>query len=141
MISRLNESIVRTPKGGSMELELQWSSFHTPYTEAEVRKFVPIFSGVYLLWVKYKSGKWECFYVGRAQNLEQRLLDHLGDDEPDKCIKNNVQYRCGFYWAEVSTEPNRIGVEKALFDYYRTECNDVDPGGTPIHVNVPAKRE
>jgi len=119
-------------------MQLQWSSFHTPYNEAEVKRIVPISGGVYLLFVKYKSGKWECFYVGRAQDLEKRLLDHLSDDEPDECIKNNVKYKCGFYWAEVSSDINREGIEKALFDYYSTECNDVDPGGIPIHVNVPA---
>jgi hypothetical protein len=29
------------------------------------------------------------------------------------------------------------GVEKFLYGYYRPECNEVAPGGTPIAVNLP----
>lgn len=114
-----------------------WSSFYTPYNEAEVRRYVPTSGGVYVLWVNYKSGRWGCFYVGKAENLESRLLDHLQSDEPNRCIKENVKYKCGFMWLEITTEAERSGAEKFLYDSLKPECNDVDPGGRPLKVPLP----
>lgn len=117
---------------------INWSSFHTPYTEAEVKKYVPTDAGVYLLWVQLKNEKWKCFYTGQAKNLESRLLDHLSDDEPNECIKDNVKkYVCGFEYAKVSTQSERDRIEKFLYDHYSPECNNQDPGGTPLEVNLP----
>jgi len=114
-----------------------WSAVHTPYNEAEVRKYAPTSAGVYALWVHYKSGRWECFYVGKADNLESRLLDHLQDDEPNQCIKENVRYKCAFCWIEITTEAERSGAEKYLYDQIQLECNQNDPGGTPLPIPLP----
>lgn len=114
-----------------------WSSFYTPYNEAEVRKYVPTSAGVYTLWVNYKSGRWGCFYVGKADILEGRLLAHLRDDEPNKCIKENVKYKCGFSLIEITTEDERSGAEKYLYDTLKPECNQIDPGGKPLKIPLP----
>jgi len=119
-------------------MKITWSSFHSPYTESKVRKYVTTEAGVYLLWVKLKSGKWKCFYVGKAENLEARLLYHLSDDEENECIKDNVsKHICGFEYAKVSKQSDRDGIEKYLYDHYSPECNQIDPGGEPIEVNLP----
>lgn len=119
-------------------MKISWSAFHSTYTDSEVKKYVPKEAGVYLLWVKLKSGKWSCFYVGKAENLETRLLDHLSVNEENKCIKNNVtEYSCGFEYAKVSKESARKGIEKYLYDHYSPKCNQADPGGYPIQVNLP----
>jgi excinuclease UvrABC nuclease subunit len=114
-----------------------WSSFHTPYKEAEVQKVVPTDTGVYVLWVSYKNKKWVCSYVGKADNLEDRLLGHLSNDEENECIKENVKYRSGFHWIEITTKSERSGVEKYLYDNMRPECNQNDPGGSPLRVPIP----
>jgi len=114
-----------------------WSAFHTPYIESGVRRYAPKSAGVYALWVNYKSGKWGCFYGGKADNLESRLLDHLSTDEPNECIKANVKYKCGFMWIEITTEAERSGAEKYLYDSMKPECNRVDPGGTPLRIPLP----
>ena len=114
-----------------------WSRFITPYNESEVRKHAPISAGVYTLWVNYKSGKWECFYVGKADNLESRLLGHLQPEEPNECIKGNVKYKCGFMWIEITTEEERSGAEKYLYDTLKPECNQNDPGGKPLKIPQP----
>jgi len=114
-----------------------WSGFHTPYNESEVRKYAPTSAGVYTLWVNYKSGKWGCFYVGKADNVESRLLDHLATEEPNECIKGNVKYKCGFMWIEITTETERSGAEKYLYDVLKPECNQIDPGGTPLRISLP----
>ena len=68
-----------------------WSPTFTPYNETAVKQYASTDAGVYAMWVHYTSGKWECFYVGKADNIESRLLDHLRDNEPNPCIKENVK--------------------------------------------------
>lgn len=119
-------------------MKVTWSSFHSSYTESEVKKYVTTEAGIYLLWVQLKSGKWRCFYVGKAENLETRLLEHLSDNEENECIKNKVsRYVCGFEYVQVSRQNDRDGIEKYLYDYYLPECNKQDPGGKPIKVDLP----
>jgi excinuclease UvrABC nuclease subunit len=119
-------------------MQITWSSFHSDFAEAHVRRYVPAEAGVYLLWVKLKNGKWRCFYAGQASNLEDRLLDHLSDDEDNECIKNKVsKFVCGFEYAKVSKQSDRNGIEKLLYDHYKPECNKADPGGKPTEVNLP----
>lgn len=115
-----------------------WSTFHTPYTDSEVRRYAPTNAGIYLLWVKYKSGRWNCFYVGKADGIESRLLNHLNAAEPNTCIKDNVKYKCGFMWIEITTEPERSGVEKYLYDTLKPECNQIDPEGRPLKIPLPS---
>ena len=114
-----------------------WSAVHTPYNETEVKVYAPTSAGVYALWVNYKSGRWGCYYVGKADNIESRLLDHLRDDEPNPCIKENVKYRRAFCWIEITTESERSGAEKYLYDEITPECNQNDPGGTPLRIPLP----
>lgn len=120
-------------------MQVTWSSFHSDLSENQVRKYVPRAAGIYLLWVKLtESNKWKCFYVGQASNLEQRLLDHLSESEENECIKTKVSIKvCGFEYTEVSTQNERDGIEKFLYDKYNPKCNQIDPGGTPIVVNLP----
>ena len=113
-----------------------WSSFYTPYNSAEVKKHAPT-AGVYTLWVNYKSGRWECFYVGKTDNIESRLQNHLRDDEPNECIKQNVKYKCGFSWIEITTEAERSGAEKYLYNKIKPDCNQNDPGGSPLSIPLP----
>lgn len=118
-------------------MNITWSGFKSPYNE-QTAGLAPSQAGVYLLWVKMQSGKWKCFYVGRSVDLRQRLLDHLSTSEPNGCIKTKVsKYVCGFEYALVSSQSDRDGIEKYLYDKYKPECNKVDPGGTPIEVNLP----
>jgi excinuclease UvrABC nuclease subunit len=118
-------------------MEITWSTFHT-LSEDNVRENVPEVAGVYLLWVKLKNGKWRCFYVGKAENIQERILDHCDPAEPNECIMENVQkYICGYEYAKVAKQSDRDGVEKFLYDHYKPECNKQDPGGTPIPVNLP----
>ena len=114
-----------------------WSSFFTPYNEAEVRRVVPRTGGVYALWVNYTSGNWGCFYVGKADDLEGRLLAHLSPAETNSCIKGHIKYRSGFEWLGISTEAERAGAEKYLYDKMNTDCNQTDPGGKPLQIPLP----
>ena len=114
-----------------------WSAFFTPYNESEVLRVVPRSGGVYALWVNYKTGRWGCFYVGKADNLESRLLAHLGPEESNTCIKENNKYKRGFHWIEITTEAEQSGAEKYLYDKMHPECNQSDPGGRSMQIPLP----
>jgi len=118
-------------------MKIEWSSFQR-LTSENIRTYTPTSAGVYLLWVQLKDEKWRCYYVGQAENLEQRLLDHISEAEPNECIKENVaKYISGFEYAKVAKQNDRSGIEKFLYDQYKPECNRTDPSGTPIEVNLP----
>lgn len=122
-----------------MKKEITWKSFQDEYTENNIKNNVSEKSGVYLLWVKLKNGKWECFYVGQAKNLKTRLLEHLSENEENECVKKNVtEYKCGYEYSEINIESDRNGIEKFLYENYETECNKISPPSkTSIKVNLP----
>jgi excinuclease UvrABC nuclease subunit len=119
-------------------MQVKWSSFQD-LTRDNIKKYVPTSPGVYLLWLKLKTEEWKCYYVGKAENLETRLLEHISDNEQNACIKNHVSQHINRYvTAEVARKADRDCIEKFLYDhYYKPECNQADPGGTPIPVNLP----
>jgi len=118
-------------------MNVKWSRL-IDLNEGNVRLSVPRSAGVYLLCVKMKDGKWRCFYTGQAENLEERLLQHVSLSETNQCIRGRARSQvCGMYFARVENERDRNGAEKYLYDYYSPECNLKDPGGIPITVNTP----
>ncbi len=118
-------------------MKFEWLTF-IRLTEENVKKYAPSSAGVYLLWVKLKNDKWRCYYVGQAIDLEKRLLEHLSTNESNACIRTNISdYISGYECAKVSKQSDRDGIEKYLYDYYKPECNKVDPGGDPVEVNLP----
>jgi hypothetical protein len=40
-------------------------------------------------------------------------------------------------WIEITTEKERCGALKYLYDYLKPECNNYDPGGEPIKIPLP----
>lgn len=115
-----------------------WSFVYLPYSRTEVMKYVPKIAGLYALWVNYDGEKWDCFYVGKANNIEKCLLDHLFDDEPNECIKKNVKYgKCAFSWIEITTEHEFSEAEKYLYDKMKPVCIQRDPGGIPLTIPLP----
>jgi hypothetical protein len=126
------------PTAGETDMRVSWSGIREEYSENMVKRYAPHHSGIYFLWVRLQDMKWRCFYVGQALDLEDRLLAHLAPAEPNDCLKLNVsRYVCGFEYAVVALPIDRAGIEKFLYDYYQPKCNQVDPGGTPIAVNLP----
>lgn len=118
-------------------MNITWSSFYVLNND-NIREYVPTSAGVYLFWVKLKNDKWHCFYVGQTNDLETRFIQHLSSSEQNECLKTNIsKYICGFEYAKVSKQDDRNGIEKFLYDHYSPECNESDPGGIPIEVNIP----
>ena len=99
-----------------------WSN-RNYYSKANVQKYVPLTSGVYRL--IYKTGdKYYVFYVGKSNNLERRLLEHLSSGEEDLCIKRHLRdYECFFRFVEISSLNERNRVEREQIEEYNPSCN------------------
>lgn len=118
-------------------MKLEWSSLR-PLTTANNKTYVPTGSGVYLLWAQLKNDEWRCYYVGQADRLEKRLFEHIADTEANECIREHiVSHNNSYEYASVDKKTDRDGIEKYLYDHFKPTCNDVDPGGSPIEVNLP----
>lgn len=99
-----------------------WSNLY-PYTEENIKKYAPPTGGVYRLSYK-KNGSYYVFYIGQSNNLERRLLEHLGPSETDSCIKRHLRdYDCFFRFIEISSLDERNRVERNQIDEYDPPCN------------------
>lgn len=89
------------------------------YTEETVKKCAPTSGGVYLL----EDSR--VFYVGQSDNLERRLLEHLGSSEQNACIKRHIRdYTCYFYFTRISSQSDRDRIEQELISKYKPSCNE-----------------
>src|SRR3990167_4813968 len=118
--------------------QLDWKGYFG-YTEDNVQKYAPTRAGVYKIGIKQKYGKLAVRYVGQANDLDRRLKEHLDlKNEENECLAERLRkYHAEFSFAEVSTQNDRDGAEKALYDFYEPACNDEDaiPNGPDIEIN------
>lgn len=63
----------------------KWTNRYS-YTEANVNNYAPTSGGVYRL-INKSGDKYFVFYVGKSEDLQRRLLEHLSPNNPDECIK------------------------------------------------------
>ena len=121
------------------KLQLDWKGYHE-YTEENVQKYTPTRAGIYKIGIKQQNGKLAVRYVGQANDLDRRLKEHLDlKNEQNECLAERLRkYNAEFSFAEVGTQNDRDGAEKALYDYYAPQCNDSDaiPNGPDIEINV-----
>jgi excinuclease UvrABC nuclease subunit len=116
-------------------MDITWSFFYM-LTRENVRKYVPPSAGVYLLFAKPGCQTWMCYYAGQADDLGNRLSEHLSDVGPDPCLMQKMT-ASAFRFAEIEAKRDRNGVERFLYDRYKPECNKAVPGAAPIKVNLP----
>ena len=118
-------------------MELEWLG-KFQYNETKVKELVSESSGNYMISVKRNNGKYRSIYVGQAENLQERLLEHLHDSETNDCLKNHVNdHDVYFRFCYVSGQSDRDDVERTLHKKYPCECNDVEPSGSVISITPP----
>lgn len=119
-------------------LKLDWQGYYK-YVPESVQKYAPTNGGVYKISFEQNDGKLKVRYVGQANDLDRRLKEHLDlKNEENECLAGRLRkYRAEFAFAEISTQNDRDGAEKALYDYYKPVCNDEDaiPNGPDIEIN------
>lgn len=99
-----------------------WSTRYS-YTEENVKEKTTNVGSVYRLIYK-KDDKYYVFYVGQTNELKRRLLEHLSESEPDKCIKKYLNnHSCYFRVNKISSEKDRVELEKKEIEEYKPKCN------------------
>ncbi|MHC4660353.1 MAG: GIY-YIG nuclease family protein [Planctomycetota bacterium] len=99
-----------------------WSNRYF-YSEGNVRKYAPVSGGVYRL-IHRSGDNYYVYYVGQANNLERRLLEHLQSSEPNGCIKRHQKdYTCYFRFIEVPSASERDRIEEEQIREYNPDCN------------------
>ena len=119
-------------------IQLDWQGYHK-YTAENVQNYAPTGAGVYKISFKQTDGKLKVRYVGQTNDIDRRLNEHLDiDNEQNECLVERLgKYNAEFSFAEVSTQSDRDGAEKALYEHYQPTCNDRDaiPNGPDLEIN------
>jgi|SRR3989344_32339 len=94
--------------------------------------------GVYRLSYKAEDGNYYVFYIGKAEDIKSRLLEHLSTSESNVCIKNYLATKeCFFRYAKITKDYIRSAAEKQMYQQYEPSCNDKEPEGRDdIKVNL-----
>lgn len=94
--------------------------------------------GLYRLSHKSPSdGKYYVFYIGKAEDLQERLSSHLRDTEPNLCVKKMVtNYQCAFRVTVLDNYANIDGAEAFLIDYFKPTCNENIPQVQREEINI-----
>lgn len=115
---------------------LTWTKL-IPLNKKSVDSVASGLSGAYRMSYKSNDGNYYVFYVGKAEDIKQRLSEHLSSETND-CIKNRFDnYDCFFRYAIVEDERVRAATEKQMFKQYQPLCNEKEPEGPDdIKVNL-----
>lgn len=116
-------------------MQLKWTE-RISLTESGINRIKPV-AGVYrLINHDQNDNKYYVYYVGQAQDLNERLSQHLSGNEVNKCCQKHLDdYTCYFRAAAVSQQADRDGIEVALYNQYKPTCVERIPDVDPIDVN------
>jgi hypothetical protein len=95
--------------------------------------------GVYLLQTEaLQYAGYPVFYVGKANDLRRRLLQHLGHHTAKPAVRAMRELERGFFSAAPVLDASLMsGVESGLIRLLEPICNDQIPSAKPILVNLP----
>ena len=116
-------------------MEVKWTKL-IPLDQSGVNRIKEV-PGVYRI-SHYDSNdqKYRIHYVGQAENLKERLWQHLSGNEVNSCCSRFLKsYKCYFRACVVSTQSNRDSVEVALYEKYKPECVERIPDVKAISIN------
>ncbi len=110
----------------------------TPLTEQSVKKLLSGIGGVYRLSYKSSDGNYYVFYVGQAEDIKERLIQHLSANEMNECIKNYLKTEdCFFRYAKITRQSLRDATERKAYREYGPKCNYQEPSGElDVDVNL-----
>ena len=115
-------------------MEIKWTGLITLNTN-EVEKISEV-SGVYRLSYLNNSKEYIVYYVGQADNLKERLKQHLLSSEINTCCINKLkQYNCFFRAAAISRQSDRDGAEVSLYNHFKPTCVERIPDVPPLNIN------
>ena len=116
-------------------MKLNWTE-RIPLTESGVSRIKAI-AGVYrLIYYNAQKEKYFVYYVGQAEDLNERLGQHLPDTEASACCLGYLRgYTCYLRAAAVSRQADRDGAEVALYNHFEPPCVERIPDVDSIEIN------
>lgn len=122
------------------KIHLKWSAF-IGYEKWDSDK-VPESGGVYEYSTRPTGGGKKIVYIGEADNLRDRSVEHLGESEKNKCLKEKLKKKkWDFRYALLSLEADRQDAEQALYDKFGCTCNKVRPSGSGRKLQIELEEE
>lgn len=117
--------------------KLTWTKL-TGLKESSVKALPGDLPGVYRLSYESEDGNYYVFYVGKAENIKGRLLEHLSSSEENVCIRNYLATKnCFFRYAKITKSYIRDAAERQMYKQYESSCNENEPEGRDdIKVNL-----
>ncbi len=117
--------------------KLTWTKLEN-LSETAIEGLPDNLPGVYRLSYKAEDGNYYVFYIGKAEKIKDRLLQHLSSTEENICIKNYLSTKeCFFRYAKVTEAYIREAAEKQMYKQYEPICNTKEPeGGEDVKVNL-----
>jgi len=116
-------------------MQLKWTE-RISLTQSGVNRIKAV-AGVYRL-INYSRAddKYYVYYVGQADDLNNRLSQHLSGNETNECCQKYLNnYTCYFRAAAISGQADRDGAEVALYNHFKPSCVDRIPDAEPIDIN------
>lgn len=111
------------------QIEINWEGIIAYEEDNDYR--IPEDGGVYEILVIQDDSKYSRKYVGKTDDLKRRYLEHLSDDEDNEDMKNGLKnYECGFDFALIDNEDDRLDAEQGLYDKYEYKWNNQRPEGS-----------
>jgi len=116
---------------------LTWTKL-TSLTENLVKPIPDALPGVYRLSYQAEDGNYYVFYVGKAEDIKKRLLEHLSSTENNVCVRNYLATKnCFFRYAKITKSYIRDATERQMYKQYEPSCNEKEPEGRDdIKVNL-----
>jgi len=113
---------------------LNWSELQL--LESSIINSVPSVSGVYRLSYKSADGPYYVFYVGQADNLKERLMQHLNGTNTNSCVATYIKnLKCYFVYTAISETNLKKDTERTIYDHFKPKCNIQLPEGNRIDIN------
>ena len=105
------------------------------FTEPPNFKNVPEKPGIYIISTRQEvDHAYEVKYVGQADNLRARVLEHWSKNEQNKALKDHIaeDYVMKFNYSLVESKPHRDGMELYMYNIYKPPFNLKLPKGEEV---------
>ncbi len=116
-------------------MQLNWTE-RIPLTKSGVLRIKAV-AGVYrLVYHDTQKDKYFVYYVGQAEDLNERLGQHLSDTETSKCCQGYLKsHTCYLRAVAISRQTDRDGAEVALYNHFEPTCVERIPEVDRIDIN------
>ena len=117
---------------------VNWIGYHA-LKKDNIDRYAPNDAGIYKISVELQSGNLRPIYVGQTESISGRLSQYVYEDTDNVCLVQHMrEHNCFFKVTKLSSSVDRDAGERALYNHYKTECNDPDkvPNVLPLDINL-----